>query len=190
MMGKTENLLFKKHNSAVKKPIWEHNKSIIEIPMKKVLLKEIKVCDSSANGYSVSWNQDYTKAKLGDLFGIISEDKKRLEIAIIRRIALNAGNDFKSDLRFGAEVLGFESELVHIASDNEQAVWMWGVFIPGIELLERPDAIIYSIGHFKIGEIINIHRGNKVTPALLVKELHSTVSISHVELDYSKRLGR
>lgn len=183
---KEESSLIKQKPALVKKQIWDYSKSVVEIPMKRVSLKEIKVCDSSANGYSVSWNQDYTKARIGDLFGIISEDKKRLEIAIIRRIALSAGSDFKSDLRFGAEVLGFESELVQISSAEHENISAWGVFVPGIEVLNRPYALIYSVGHFTIGETVKIYKGNKIISALLLKELHSTVAISHVELYYPK----
>jgi cyclic-di-GMP-binding protein len=159
-----------------------------EIPIKKVILKEIKVCDSSANGYSVSWNQAYTKAKIGDLFGIISEDKTRLEIAIIRRIALNTGTDFRSDFRFGAEVLGFESEIAYMSSIAQPSVGAWAIFIPGLELLGSADTLIFSIGGaFSRGDMVLIQRRNQAVPAFLLKELHSTVAISHMELSYPKK---
>jgi hypothetical protein len=162
--------------------IWQPNKNITEIPIKKVLLKEIVVCDSSANGYSVSWSQGYTKTRIGDLFGIISEDKKRLEIAIIRRIALNNSNNFHSDFRFGAELLGFESEIVYLSNLNKNIAGTWAVFIPEVELLERPAAVIFDIGHFKVGDNVYIHRCGEKFLCLLLKELHSTVAISHIEV--------
>lgn len=192
ILEKTENHSPKKNLFEAKKQIMEEPQAsaVCEIPIKKVLLKEIKVCDSSANGYSVSWNQVHTKAKIGDLFGIISEDKKRLEIAIIRRIALNSGSDFRNDFRFGAELLGFESEIVYLCAIDSEAgnLDTWGILIPGIELLERPDTLIYSMGHFNIGENIYMYRGDKIIHVSLCKELHSTIAISHVEITLNKEV--
>ncbi len=162
--------------------IWQPSKHITEIPIKKVSLKEINVCDSSANGYAVTWQQDYTKTRIGDLFGIISADKRRLEIAIIRRIALNNNNNFNTDFRFGAELLGFESEIVYLSNLNKNQPGTWAVFIPEVELLERPAAVIFDIGHFKVGDNVYIHRCGTKFLCLLLKELHSTVAIAHLEV--------
>lgn len=182
MIGGHEDYQLRHKIAINNKPIWEQSKTGDEIPFKKVSLKELKVCDSSANGYSVSWNQEDSKAKIGDLFGIVSEDRKRLEIAIIRRIALNSGNDFRGDFRFGAELLGFESEIVYLVSVENENTGGWAVFIPGIEMLERPDTLIYRVGTFKVGENVHLYRGDKTSLCLLIKELHCTVAISHAEV--------
>jgi hypothetical protein len=199
MMGRNEDDYLAQKLAAAKQQIWQQNQTSSETPVKKVSLKEIKVFDSSANGYSVSWNQPCTKAKIGDLFGIISEDRKRLEIAIIRRIALSSGNiirrialetgnefinDLSSDFRFGAELLGFESEIVYLAGVKKPNQGTRAVFIPGIELLSRPDTLIYSVGFFNPGEDIYIYRANKILLGSLRKELHSTTNISHVEVAF------
>jgi hypothetical protein len=172
----------KQQESSARNQIWQPSKQITEIPIKKVSLKEINVCDSSANGYSVTWQQDYTKTRIGDLFGIISADKRRLEIAIIRRIALNNNNNFHNDFRFGAELLGFESEIVYLSNLNKNQPGTWAVFIPEVELLERPAAVIFDIGHFKVGDNVYIHRCGEKYLCLLLKELHSTVAIAHLEV--------
>ncbi|MDQ7089639.1 MAG: hypothetical protein Q9M50_03220 [Methylococcales bacterium] len=69
-------------------PSTYNTKEINEINVKK-----IHIFDSSAKGYSVYWSDSNTKlkAKIGDVFGIISADKTRLEIALIRRIAMRTG---------------------------------------------------------------------------------------------------
>jgi hypothetical protein len=171
----------KQKDSNTQSQIWQPSKQITEIPIKKVSLKEINVCDSSANGYSVTWQQDYTKTRIGDLFGIISADKRRLEIAIIRRIALN-NNNYQNDFRFGAELLGFESEIVYLSNLNKNQPGTWAVFIPEVEILERPAAVIFDIGYFKVGDNVYIHRGGAKFLCLLLKELHSTVAIAHLEV--------
>ncbi len=179
--------------------IWEENRTVLETPATNVSLKKIKVYDVSTYGYSVSWTSPPATGKIGDLIGVISEDKKRLEIAIvrriilgsedvIRRIALNTGNElgseFDNNVRMGTEVIGFESEIVYLSSVNHRNVGTWAIFIPGIEVLKKPDTVIYAIGKFSAGEPVYLYRGDKAVRALLFKELHSTVVVSHVELAY------
>jgi hypothetical protein len=162
------------------------DKAPIDAPTKKVSLQEITIYDSSANGYSVSWDQHQTKTKIGDLFGLISDDRKRLEIAIIRRIVLNDEKDAQHNFRFGAELFGFESEIAYLNSVDPEKAGVWAIFIPGIELLATPDTIIFSTGHFSIGEHVYLHRKGQRTFTLLFRELHSTTKASHVELIYPK----
>lgn len=179
--------------------IWEQNRTALETPIIDVPLKKIKLYDRSTYGYSVSWTAPPATGKIGDLIGVISEDKKRLEIVIvrrialgsedvIRRIALNTGNElgseFDNNVRMGTEVIGFESEIVYLSSVNHRNVGTWAVFIPGIEVLKKPDTVIYGIGKFSAGEPVYLYRGGKAVRALLLKELHSTVVVSHVELSY------
>ncbi len=169
-------------------PIWDnhdHHAHLANIANKKISLKKLTVFDSSANGYSLYWNQSDAKAKVGDIFGIISDDKKRLEIALIRRIAMSDNQQF----RFGTEVVGFESELVYTRPIDAKEHGNWAIFIPGIALLNKPDTLIYAIGQFKAGDGIFIYRTEGKKLAVLVAELHSTAMISHAELIYppSKR---
>jgi len=174
------NYLHLAHKSLVESKIWDDNKKSLELPNKKVSLKKITVFDSSANGYSLHWNQVDAKAKVGDIFGIISDDKKRLEIAFIRRIAMSDSNDF----RFGTEVVGFESEIVYLGHIDGHEQGRWAIFIPGIELLNKPDTLIYNIGSFKAGDGVYMYRSDHKKLCVLVRELHSTATISHVELTY------
>ena len=159
--------------------IWQQNKAL-ESPIEKITLKKIRIFDSSAKGYSVYWNDASAKAKIGDVFGLISEDKKRLEIAVIRRIAMSTYDEF----RFGAEIIGFESEVVCICHANNHNVCSWAIFIPGIRALKQTDTLIFSIGTFKTGDGIHIYKGTQRIQGLLVKELHSTSGIILVELAY------
>lgn len=179
--------------------IWEASRTVLETPATNVSLKKIKVYDASTYGYSVSWTAPPATGKIGDLIGVISEDKKRLEIVIvrrivlgsedvIRRIALNIGNqlgsDFDNNVRMGTEVIGFESEIVYLSSINHRNVGTWAIFIPGIQVLKKPDTVIYAIGKFSAGEPVYLYRGDEVVRALVFKELYSTVVVSYVELAY------
>lgn len=158
-----------------------NKKNETDITQNPVILKRLTIFDSSTRGYSVYWadNQN-SKAKVGDIFGIISEDKKRLEIAIIRRIIMLDQQDYK----FGTEVLGFESELVMITDIDNQSAGKWGVFMRSSESLNQADSVVYAIGHFQVGDFVYIYKSDKKVRALFKKELNATAAIVHVELDY------
>jgi hypothetical protein len=161
--------------------IWSH-KTEKNITDRLVSLKKLTVCDSSMRGYLIHWSNDENlKMKIGDLFGVISKDKKRLEIAIIRRIGVTS----KEGFNLGIEVLGFSSELVVITFMEDESRGEWAIFIPGSKKLEQEDSIIYQIGSFCIGEFIYIHRHNKKISAVIIKEFNVISSITHAELRYS-----
>lgn len=168
--------------SAHNKATWDH-KHVIDISNRAVSLKKLTIFDSSARGYSVHWaDNESSKAKIGDIFALISKDKKHLEIAIIRRIATTSEEDYK----FGTEVLGFKSELVIITDTNQQNnSSSWAIFLPGNEKLEQADSVIYPIGSFQTGDFIYIYKRNTKVKAAIAKELNATATIVHAELDYS-----
>lgn len=182
----------------VREKIWAENKAAVNAtPNADVALKEIDIHDTSTNGYSLSWTPPPSNGKIGDLIGIVSPDKKRLEIAVIRRIilssddvirrvALNTGTEHSSNFKMGTEVLGFESEIVYLACREQKGKGVWAVFIPGIEVLRRPDTVIFALGQFSVGAGVQLHRNNTTKAALLLKELHSTTAVSCVELAYPK----
>ncbi|MCK5924608.1 MAG: hypothetical protein KAG10_01805 [Methylococcales bacterium] len=149
--------------------------------IKEVDIKDIHIFDSSAKGYLLYWNNTNIKlrAKIGDVFGIISKDKQRLEIAMIRRISINENNHF----RFGAEVIGFESEIVYICHPDSDH-YIWAIFIPGIKALDQTDTLIFSTENFTVGDKIHIYRGQEKIQGLTVKELHSTSGVFIGELSY------
>ncbi len=150
--------------------------------IKEVDIKDIHIFDSSVKGYLLYWNNTniQLRAKIGDVFGIISKDKKRLEIALIRRISINENNHF----RFGAEVIGFESEVVYICHPNNKEHYMWAIFIPRIKTLAHNDTLIFSTQNFTVGDKIHIYRGQEKIQGLVVKELHSISGIMLGELGH------
>lgn len=148
----------------------------------EITIIEMAIFDSSAKGYSVCWHDLTAKIRIGDVLGIIGEDKKRLEIAVIRRIAMSSDSYF----RFGVEIIGFESETVYISKSNSGNEGVWGIFIAGIKQLKQPDTLIYNASSFNIGDEVCIYKGEgEQTMCQLVAELYTTSAISHVEIDYS-----
>ena len=161
--------------------IW-HQPASLSDDIKDVDIKDIHIFDSSAKGYLLYWNNTNIKlrAKIGDVFGIISKDKQRLEIAMIRRISINENNHF----RFGAEVVGFESEVVYICHPDNKNHYIWAIFILGIRALDQADTLIFSTENFTIGDKIHIYRGQHKIQGLVVRELHTTSGVFIGELSY------
>lgn len=178
-----EKTLAQKRQSKKKvSKIWTSPQNTFSPVDQKVVLKKINIFDSSASGYSVCWDdEDNSKVKVGDIFGILSEDKKRLEIAIIRRVAIMENDKF----RFGAEVVGFKSEIVYITDKNpKNESAMWGILIPSLTP-EYSNSLIYSTSYFSTGDHVNIQRNHQGTSyATLKKELYSTTTIVHTELTH------
>jgi hypothetical protein len=161
-------------------PVWD-KKVNTDITNRQISLKRLTIFDHSVRGYLLHWADDEnSKAKIGDIFAIISDDKKRLEIAIIRRIAIVSQNNYK----FGTEVLGFESEVVMMTHANNPTIGGWGIFIPAIKALKQKDSIIYPLANFQVGDVICLYKDNKSIKAMIAKELNASVAIVHAELDY------
>jgi hypothetical protein len=149
--------------------------------IREVDVKKVTIFDSSAKGYSVYWNDADLKAKIGDVIGIISTDNKRLEIVLIRRIAMSLGKYF----RFGVEIIGFESEVVYLTSHDSFENGVWAIFIPGIKPLKQPDTLIYEVSQFEVGDKVCIHKkDNEKIYCQLGADLHSTSSTRHIEISY------
>lgn len=168
--------------------IWHNRNHTVKTPTEKVLLKKMTVLDSSSKGYSVSWDKyGESTAKVGDIFGMISEDKKRLEVALIRRVSINANQD----IICGCEILGFKSEIVYITHTyceiGAEEGGDWAIFIRGSEQLEHSDSIIYNSSHFNAGDMVYLHRNHKITQGLLMTQLHAGGTISHIELKYPNK---
>lgn len=139
---------------------------------------EFSLFNSSANGYSLCWNSREDKAKLGEVFGINSDDSKSLEIAIIRRINQITENS----VRLSVEVLGMESAPVYITRPNDEDSGRWAIFLPGVKALNKADSLIFKTGEYDVGEFIKLHQNKEIREYRLAKVLNSTQTVSQFEL--------
>ncbi len=150
--------------------------------LKDVSVNLITILDASDKGYSICCKDRNLKAKIDDIFCIILNEgnEERFEICIIRRFTMISRNNFK----FGAEVIGFNSEVVNIFNAKNRGQNIWGILILGERKLNIPDTLIYSAHSFKLGDRILIHKDNQKFYYLIIKEIYQTSSFSHVEIDY------
>lgn len=165
-----------------KNEIWNKLQNTHSLADKKVALKKIHLFDSSSSGYSLTWHEEGdSQVKVGDILGVLSKDKKRLEIAVIRRVTVTEDDKF----RFGAEIIGLKSEIVYICPKNfNNKNTMWAILIPRLSE-DKIDSLVYKTGYFAEGAHIYIQRNHQeISLATLKNELYSTADIVHSELTH------
>lgn len=139
---------------------------------------EVTLINSSIKGYSLCWNDNVNKVKLGDVLGLFVNESERLEITIIRRLQqLNTGS-----IQLGVEVIGFESDSVYTYRPSDEEHGHWGILLPKIKALKEFDSLVYKTGDYTLGEFIVIKQQKQLKRYRLTKLINSTQAISHAEL--------
>ena len=164
------------------KEIWGKETLHQNIHIDDVPIGSFEVFDSSIKGYGVKWMESAQKVKIGEIFGVLADDDKRVEIGLIRKI--RASSD--AEIRLGIELIGLESKAVCMSSPGLEEQSTWALFLPGVKGLNQADSVIYSSSDFHPGEFVCLKEDGKKTQCRLTKILHSTSAISHVELFYPK----
>ena len=129
--------------------------------------------NSSVKGYGLSWDSQEDRAKLGDIFGIISKDSRRLEVAIIRRISQLS----RAAVQLGVEVVSFESESVFVTRSAEDKTGRWCILLPEIKALQQVESIVFKTGEFKLNEFVTVERNEQKRQCRIAKILNSTPSV-------------
>jgi hypothetical protein len=136
--------------------VWDtssNNNALIE----NVKGNEFSIFNSSANGYSLCWESHEDRARLGEVFGIISADSKRVEIAIIKRI----NQITKNTVRLSVELLGPESYPVYITRPSDEKSGRWAIFLPSEKALNKVESLVFKTGEYDVGEFINLHQNKE-----------------------------
>lgn len=154
---------------------------------KRKLLEEVatgtfETLNSSAQGLYVLWQAVDLRARVGDIFALLSAENERVEIGLIRRVNLFADQC----VGLGIEMIGFESEVVGLTRPGQKELTCWAIFLPGIKALKQQDSIVYNTSDFSVGEFVNMRHGKKNISCRLHKLINSTPAVSHVELFYTE----
>jgi len=139
---------------------------------------EFSLINSSVKGYAIGWNSVDDKAKLGDVFGVISSNLERLEIAIVRRIS-QLDN---LSVQLGLEVISFESEAVLVTRGNEKGQGKWCLLLPAVKALKQAESMVFNAGDYAVNEFIFLEQDKQKQKYRVAKILNSTASITQVEL--------
>jgi hypothetical protein len=139
---------------------------------------EFALFNSSANGYSLCWDSQQDRARLGEVFGIISADSERVEIAFIKRINQITENT----VRLSVELLGVESFPVYITRPSDEQSGRWAIFLPGAKSINKVDSLVFKTGEYDVGEFINLQQNEEKREYRLAILLNSTQTVSQVEL--------
>lgn len=158
---------------------WDSEKEIDE---NGFIIENLRIIDSSINGYGIIWNNNKAeKLQVGEVIGIIPEfnsNINKMEVGLIRRIKITGDS-----IIFGIEIIGLESTLIYIERDNNPDSGEWALFLFG-----SPD---YDVGilchkerHYQSGDAILIQLAEKKAPCRLGPVLNSTPLLDHIALSY------
>ncbi|MGR9074399.1 MAG: hypothetical protein ACU833_15165, partial [Gammaproteobacteria bacterium] len=139
-----------------------------------------EILDSSVRGYGVMWKEKNLKVKIGEVFGVLVDEGKRIEIGLIRKI--RASGD--SEIRLGIELIGLESRAVCMTSPGDGKHSSWALLLPAVKGVNVSDSILYSSSDFHTGEFVSLKEDDSTKHCRLSKILHSTPAVNHVELFY------
>ena len=145
-------------------------------------ISDFTVLNSSAKGYGIGFSHLQEKVKVGDLFALVSEQKQRIELALIRRFLRLSDGQFN----MGIELIGVATDVVLMKAEDKQTR---AIFLPGIKALNQADTLVYSSGDFNVAEFVTIRKDNKDIPCRLAKHINSTSSVWQVELFYLQLEG-
>ncbi len=157
---------------------WESEK---KLPKANSILEELKIIDSSINGYGISWNSTTVgKLQVGEVIGVIVDANsgiKKIEIGLIRRIDVSDESVF-----FGVELIGFESTLINIVRNNAE-VGEWLLFLFGSPNYDV-GILCHKESHYQTGEAVFVQLPDKKIPCSLGAIFNSTPLLDHIGLSY------
>lgn len=157
---------------------WESEKTA---PKTNSILEELKIINSSINGYGISCNSATVgKLQVGEVIGIIVEFNspiKKIEIGLIRRIDVTDEAIF-----FGVELIGFESTLINIIRNNAE-VGEWLLFLFGSPNYDV-GILCHKESHCQTGESVFVQLPGKKIPCSLGAIFNSTPLLDHIGLSY------
>ena len=149
--------------------IWKTNKP------QPVIQTSVRLIDKSAKGYGMLWTDILIKPKVGSVIGILH---KTMAIGLIRWLVQSK----ETGMFIGVQVLGSTAAAVKVYNpgfpDNE----VNAVYLPGGDDYSQAASLIIMNREFRPAEFIFLRNNNKNIRYRLVKQLHLTTYINHVEI--------
>ncbi|WP_305909097.1 hypothetical protein Q9L42_007270 [Methylomarinum sp. Ch1-1] len=147
-----------------------------------VVVDDFTVLNSSATGYGLVVEAEQAKVRVGELFAVIAEEGKRLELAVVRWVRRLTGNR----LNVGVELIGVANDVVSMFASGRQPKQTKAIFLPGLQALKQADSLIYSAAGFHAGDFVTINKTGRELPCRLNKLINATSAFNQSELFYLK----
>lgn len=141
---------------------------------------QFEMRDSSVKGYGVVTKLSSAQVKVGDIVAIMTAKTRCIEVGVVRRINQMP----KQYLHLGLEVLGFEAELVYVASvqQSQSSQGCLAILLPGVKSLKQADGLLFNSSLFSQGDEVDICCKQGRQRFRLSRLLQMTSAATHMEL--------
>lgn len=156
----------------------EKNKLAVHVDVPTVCQFEMR--DSSVKGYGVVTKLSSAQVRVGDIVAIMAAKTGCVEVGLVRRINQMP----KQYLHLGLEVLGFEAELVYVASVRpaQSGQGCLAILLPGIKSLKQADGLLFNSSLFLQGDEVEIRSKHGRQRFKLNRLIQMTLAATHMEL--------
>ncbi|WP_411726118.1 hypothetical protein [Methyloglobulus sp.] len=131
--------------------------------------------DKSAKGYGLLWTDDLIKPKVANIIGIMH---KNLIIGLIRWLAQSK----ETGMFMGVELLGGNATVVKVSNPGYPNIEVSAIFLPGGDAAKQFASLIFMNKGFRPSEFIFLNKNHKKVRYRMIKQLHLTSFINHVEV--------
>lgn len=139
------------------------------------LESSVRLVDKSAKGYGLLWTDTLVKPKVGGIIGILH---KTMTIGLVRWLVQSR----ETGMFIGVELLGGTATLVSAYNPGFPDDEVKAVYLPGNDAYNQAASLIIMSGTFRPAEFIFLRNSYKNIRYRLVKQVHLTTYINHVEI--------
>lgn len=136
---------------------------------------DVEILNSSPQGRKIICKSNHVQIKNGEIIGIYIDFSKRVELGLICRLE-NIDNE---KFGLGIKMLSLETKLTFIRSASKNDIVIRALFLPGTKSIQKNDCVLFRSKHFKSGDEVILHHGDRRQIGRLGKILHQTGSIIH-----------
>jgi hypothetical protein len=135
----------------------------------------MRLVDKSVKGYGLLWTDDKIKPKVGSIIGITH---KNFSIGLIRWLAQSK----ETGMFMGVELLGDNATVVKVSNPGYPNIEAAAIFLPGGDVYKQSASLVLLNKGFRPAEFVFLHKNHKTIRYRLIKQLHLTSFINHVEV--------
>lgn len=149
--------------------IWKTHKS------HPIMESNVRLLDKSAKGYGLLWTDILIKPKVGSIIGVLH---KTMTIGLIRWMVQSK----ETGMFIGVELMGSGAVAVKVYNPGFPDEEVNAVYLPGGDVVSHAPSLIIMNRTFKPAEFIFLRNNNKNVRYRLIKQLHLTTYINHLEV--------
>ncbi len=139
------------------------------------LESSVRLVDKSPKGYGLLWTDTLVKPKVGSIIGILH---KTMTIGLIRWLVQSR----ETGMFIGVELLGGNAAVVNAYNPGFPDDEVKAVYLPGNDAYNQAASLVIMSGTFRPAEFIFLRNSQRNVRYRLVKQVHLTAYINHVEV--------